>query len=169
MNRSGLKVLAGVLSASIAGVLFAGLDDLPRVVRKQIASERAALAVARTHLRESQQAVGARLAADAALFAGIPAAAGWPAEFEKAEGRLQSAARDMDELARLEKRNHRQDRARAESLLADERSLRGGAESEGGAVERDAAHWVELKQNLPRTIHSSTKNKRPSHCGGYVF
>jgi hypothetical protein len=45
----------------------------------------------------------------------------------------------MDELARIEKQNRRQDRPRAESLLSHERDLRAKAVAEASGVQKDAA------------------------------
>jgi hypothetical protein len=158
MSRTGLKFSAAILSASIVTVLFAGLDNLPRSVRNQIDGERAALAAARDQARAARNAVEARIAADPALFAAIPASRQWPQKFGEADGGLQSAGRDMDELARLEKQNRRQDRARAESLLTEERGLRTGATAEAEGVQKEAERWLDLQRNLPQTLQDMQRN-----------
>jgi hypothetical protein len=152
MSRSALKFSAVVLSLSIVLVLFAGLDNLPRGLRRQIDSERATLAVARTQVQAAEDQVNRNVQADAALFRTLPAAQQWPAQFSQSAALLDSATRDTDELARLEKRNRRQDRPRVESLLSEERGFRSGAVTEASGVQKDAAHWEGLKQHLPQTV-----------------
>ena len=43
MGKSGLKITAVVLAGLMGAVWLAGLDNLPRDVRSQIAAERSAL------------------------------------------------------------------------------------------------------------------------------
>jgi hypothetical protein len=152
MSRSSLKFLAVVLSLLIVIVLFAGLDNLPRTVRAQIDSERAALASAQKQLASEKDQVARQMQAEPALFGAIASSRAWPAEFDKDQAALQSAARDMDELSRLEKQNRRQDRARAESLLGEERNLRASAAAGGGAIAQESAHWIDRKQHLPAEL-----------------
>lgn len=133
-------------------VLFAGLDNLPRSVRAQIDTDRAALASARQQLTTDQNQVTQQTGSDAALFGSIASSHAWPAQFEKDRATLDSAARDMAELTILEKQNRRQDRARAESLLTDERNLRASAISDGAGIVTEAAHWVDMKQHLPNEL-----------------
>ena len=152
MSRSTLKFLAVILSVLIVAVLFAGLDNLPREVRAQIKSEQAALTATQSQLLSEKDEVNRDVQADPALFGAIPESAQWPAAFAKAESTLADASRDMDELARLDKANRRQDRQRAETLLAQERSLRNSATSDAAAVRQTAAHWVDWKQHLPQSV-----------------
>ncbi len=163
MSRSGLKVLAIVLALSIVAVLFAGLDNLPRSVRKQIDSERAALASAQQQVRSAKEGVDRDVQSESALFAEVPAAGQYPARFTRANGLLATAAVQMQILSELQKQNRRQDRPRAESLLFQERSLRQSAVSEAEAVRKDADHWVQLKQRLPQTLADMERNYRAIH------
>jgi len=160
MSRSGLKFLAIVLSLSIAGVLVARLDNLPRSVRKQVDSERAALSSARSQVQSAQDEVNRDLQSQADLFHGIPSAQQWPDQFTESNGRLQSAAHDMDELSRLEKQDRRQDRQRVESLLSEERGLRANAVAEASGVQKEAAHWIDLKQHLPEALQEMERDHR---------
>jgi hypothetical protein len=158
MSRSALKFSAVVLSLSIVAVLFAGLDNLPRGLRRQIDSERAALVSARAQVQAAEDQVNHSLQADAALFRTLPAAQQWPAQFSQSTALLDSAARDADRLAALEKQNRRQDRPRVESLLSEERGFRSGAVAEASGVEKDAAHWEDLKQRLPETLQGMQRD-----------
>ena len=152
MNRSGLKFLAVLLTVSIGVVLTAGLDNLPRNLRQQVDSERAALAASQQQIAQAKSEVTGEVASDSALFHAIPAAIQYPAGLAKSESRLGDAQRDMDELSRLEKRNRRQDRQKVESLLAEERGARGDAVIAATDIQKDAAHWIEVKQELPQRL-----------------
>jgi hypothetical protein len=163
MSRSALKFSAVVLSLSIALVLFAGLDNLPRGLRHQIDSERAALASARAEVQSAQDAVNRNVQTDAALFHTLPAAQQWPARFGQSAALLQSATRDTDSLASLERQNRRQDRSRVESLLSEERGFRSGAVAQASGVQKEAAHWEDLKQRLPETLQGMQRDHDVIH------
>ena len=163
MSRSTLKFSAIVLSLSIALVLLAGLDNLPRGLRQQIDGERAALASARTQVQTARDEVNRNLQTEAALFHNLPSAQQWPGRFDKSAAQLQSATRDTDELARLEKQNRRQDRPRVESLLSEERGFRSGAVAEASGVQKEAAHWVDLKQHLPQALQEMDRDYHVVH------
>ena len=163
MSRSALKFWAVVLSLSIGLVLLAGLDNLPRSVRAQIDSERTALAAARNEVQSAQHEVNRNVQADPALFHDLPAAQPWPARFVQSAALLDNATRDMDSLATLEKRNRRQDRPRVESLLSEERGFRSGAVAGAAGVEKEAAHWEDLKQHLPETLQQMQRDRDAIH------
>jgi hypothetical protein len=164
MTRSGLKFLAVLLTVSIGVVLTAGLDNLPRNLRQQIDSERAALAASQQQVAQAKSEVTGEVASDRALFHTIPAAIQYPAGLAKSESRLGDAQRDMDELSRMEKQNRRQDRQKVESLLADERAARGGAVSTATDIQKDAAHWIELKQELPQRLEQMSRDYQAVHA-----
>ncbi len=149
MSRSGLKFLAILLSVSIVAVLFAGLDDLPRGLRDQIAPERAALAAAQQKLDSINNEVSGDLQSEPALFRSIPPSREWPVMIGHERATLQTASAEMAELGKLEKVNRRTDRERVEQLLLRVRGERESAIHNVERVEKDAAHWVALKQNLP--------------------
>ena len=164
MSRSTLKFLAVLLSVLIVAVVFSGLDNLPREVRAQIKTERAALSDAQSTLRSEKDAVTRQVAADPALFHAVQESAQWPAAFAAADATLQNAARDMDELNRLDKANRRQDRQRVETLLAHERSLRTSAMTQPATVQKEAAHWAEWKKNLPESVRQMEQDYRAIHA-----
>ncbi len=163
MSRSGLKFLAVVLSLSIVAVLFARLDNLPRSLRKQVDGERAALVGARSQVQSARDEVNRDLQSEAVLFHSIPSTRQWPDRFTKSDGLLQSAARDMDELVRLEKQDRRKDRQRVESLLSEERGARANAVAEASGVHTEAAHWIDLKQHLPETLQEMERDHGVIH------
>jgi hypothetical protein len=163
MSRSGLKFLAVLLSVLIVGVLFAGLDDLPRGVRSQIVAERAALASAHRDLDATSAAVAGDVAGEPELFRTVPASDQWAAALAGQKTTLESAAADMTALAGIEKANRRSDRQRAAELLSHERSLRTSVAGVSAGIGREAAHWVDLKRRLPDELRQLDADYRAIH------
>jgi hypothetical protein len=139
-------------------VLTAGFDNLPRNLRQQIDGERAALASAQQQVAQATSEVTGEVASESALFHTIPAAIQWPAGLALSDSRLGDAQRAMDELSLLEKQNRRQDRQKVESLLAEERGVRTSAVSGTTDIQKDAAHWVELKRELPQRLDQMSRD-----------
>ena len=163
MNKSGLKFLAILLGVLMIAVLFAGLDDLPRTVRAEIDTERAALAAGQKQITAATQEVTGDITADPALFGSVMASRQWPAQLAQNEASLQAASRDMEELTRLQKANRKQDSQRVETLLLQERSRRQLAIDSATAVQKDAAHWVDMKKRLPDTLQTMDRDYRAIH------
>ena len=65
-------------------------------------------------------------------------------------GDIQLASHDMEQLSTLEKANRRQDRQQVETLLAQERGLRTAALADAGGIQKEAAHWIDVKRHLLR-------------------
>src|SRR3954463_5003330 len=103
MSKSSLRVLAAILTLGIIGVPFAGFDDLPRDVRKQIAAERAVYATAQSQVKAAQEEVARDESGEAVLFRALPSAREYPGRLSSAGVALAAAGRDLDELAKLEK------------------------------------------------------------------
>ncbi len=163
MSRSSLKFLAILLSVLIVAVLLSGLDDLPREVRAQIKTERAALATAQSQLHSEKDVVNRDVEADPALFHAITESAQWPSALSRDEAALADASRDMDELTRLEKANRKKDRQRVETLIAHERTLRTSATTDAANVQKEATHWVEWKQHLPEAVRQMESDYHTVH------
>lgn len=149
MNKSVLRLFTVLLGTGLAVVPFLGLDDLPRTVRGLIDSERASMASATSQIQRARADVTRELDADADVFRTVPASKQWPAQLDGAQAQLQSAQRDLDQLAAIEKQNRRGDGDRAQRLLTDIRPLRDSAVRQASSVESEAARWSQLKRNLP--------------------
>jgi hypothetical protein len=156
--RGPLKFLAALLGTLMVVMPFAGLDSLPRAVRSQIVQERKALAGAQSAVRSASDEVSRDLSSERALFDSITADDAWPRELDASASDLDAAQRDMAQLTTLEKADRRGDRARVEQLLSHERPLRNAAETRANKVRQDAAHWVELKRNLPATLQQMERD-----------
>jgi len=164
MSKPTLRLLAVLLTVAIVVVIFAGLDGLPREVRAQIGAERTALAAAQKQLSAAQDEVSRDLNTEPALFQAIPSSQQYTGRLTRAADVLRSAALKQEELDRLAKKNSRNDRKQVESILADERRLRAAALADAAAVEKDAAHWVDLKQHLPQDAQQMERDYRAIHA-----
>jgi len=164
MSRSALRFFAVLLSALIVVVLFAGLDNLPRSERAQIESERAALAAAGKQAAAAKDEVTREVQENADLFRTVTASRQWPDQLAQSAGLLVSAQRDMDELNKLEKSNRRQDAERVRHLLAEESGFRTSANTQFTAVQKDAAHWVEMKRQLPSELAGMDRDYQAIHA-----
>jgi hypothetical protein len=153
MNRSTLKFLAVLLGVLIPIVYVADLDGLPRGLRAQIGQERSALASAGKQLHTTQDEVLGNLRSESDLFQAIPASQQWPDQLSKSLGDIQLASHDMEQLSALNKRDRRQDRQQVETLLSQERTLRATALADATGIQKEAAHWVDVKRHLPEEVH----------------
>jgi hypothetical protein len=158
MSRGALKFLAALLGTVMIVLPFAGLDSLPRAVRSQIKAERSALQAAQGKVRAAQEKVAVYLESEGDLFRAIPASQRWPEQLNNAARDLVAAANDGTQLAVLERENRRQDRQRVESLLSHERQLRTSALRHAEDVEKQAAHWVDLKRRLPEVLQQMSRD-----------
>src|SRR5215831_2186811 len=152
MQQGFLKFAAVVLGTGLVVVPFLGIDGLPRDLRRQIKDERDAYSQAEKQIKQAQDEVALDLQNEPDLFRSIPASQQWPADLTNAATDLQSASRDMQSLAALEKENRRADRDRAAAILARARATRTAAQSHATGIEKEADHYVELKKALPDTL-----------------
>jgi hypothetical protein len=160
MQKSGLRITAVVLAALMAGVWFAGLDDLPRGVRAQIASEKAALVSAQKQFASAKDEVGRDVAGEPSLYRALPSAALYNDRLARSGDVLASASRDMDRLTAIEKSNRRSDADSARQLIDHEQRARTAAVTEAESVRKDAAHWIELKNHLPEAAQAMDADYR---------
>jgi hypothetical protein len=164
MKRGFLLFAAAILGTGMAVTPFLGLDGLPRDVRRQIASERTALAQAQRDLRAAQDGVARDLQGEPDLFKSIPASKDWTGQLSNAATDLQAASRDMEQLTALESRNERSDRDRVAALLSHERTTRVAAAGRASAIVKDADHWVELKKRLPDEMKQMERDYQALHA-----
>ena len=164
MSKSSLRVLVVLLTVGIIIVLFAGLDSLPGAVKTQIAAERKAFTAAQSQLQSAQAEVSRNLAGESDLFRALPSAREYPDRLARAASSLAAAGQSVAALEQLEKQNRRSDRTRAETLLAQEKQVRAAAVADAESVRADAAHWVDLKQHLPREVQDMERDYKAIHA-----
>jgi hypothetical protein len=162
-----MKFLAALIVTMMAVLPFAGMDNLPRDLRSRIATERSALAGAQSTLRNAQDEVTRELQSEPELYRSIASSQTWPAVLGQSAGDLQSASREMEQLTALEKANRRGDRAKVEELLAREQQLRTNALNRATGVQKDAAHWIDLKKRLPEVVQQMDRDYQAIH--GFDF
>src|SRR5262249_24189417 len=152
MEKTGLKITAGVLAGLMALVWFAGLDDLPRDVHAQIAAERTALTGTQKQVTSAKEEVARDLSAEPALFGALPSAALYNDRLALPTDSLGAPPRDRDRLSAMEKANRGTDEQEAKRLLAHERQTRTAAITDADSVRKEAAHWIEMKRHLPDQV-----------------
>ena len=152
MSRNALKVSAVVLGLAIVGVLFAGLDDLPRGLRREIVQERRALAESRAKLEAGRQDVARKVAAEPVLFRADGTDTALTRRLEAAGAMLAAVSGEMTRLEALEKANRRVDAERARALLGQERRQRAAAEAAAEAVKQETARRSEIPRRLPEQV-----------------
>ena len=163
MSRSQLRIAAVILTVMIVVVGANALDHLPSSLRGQIDAERATVAAAQNQLATLRSQVAGQVQSDADLFAALPFGQQWPDRFRLAENELHSAANNVDDLTRLERRDRRSDRSQAETLLSQERKFRTQSLSDAASVQTDAAHWVDASHHLPQQLPEMERDYRAIH------
>jgi hypothetical protein len=163
MSRSQLRISAVVLTVLMVVVAASALDHLPGGLRGQIDAERAALAGARTQLGALRSQVAGQAQSEPDLFRALPFGREWPDRFSQAENELRSAANEVDDLTRIEKRDRRSDRRQVETLLSEERKFRTQSLADGAGVATDAARWIDAKDRLPQRIPDMERDYRAIH------
>ena len=139
------------------------LDHLPSGIRAQIDAERAALATSQTQLGTVRGQIASQVQSQPELFAALPFGQQWPDHFGQSENELRAAAHDVDDLTRLEKNNRHSDKNQAETLLAHEKQTRAQALADAGAIQKDAAHWIDASNHLPDQIPQMERDYQAIH------
>jgi hypothetical protein len=163
MSRSQLRIAAALLIVLIVVVAANALDHLPGSVRGHIDAERAALVTSQSQLGAARSQVADQVQAAPDLFDALPFGREWADRFGQAAGQLRSAADDVDQLTRIEKRDRRADRQQVETLLSHEGKLRAQALADATAIQKDAAHWVDAGNHLPEQIPEMERNYQAIH------
>src|SRR5580658_8242836 len=143
---SACKRYVAIAGALLLAALCASCGGLPRALRNQIASEKAALLQTERQLQHSLDTVKADIAHSPDLFKGAPVSTEWPARLQSARGTLDRAKNDLQQLDRVS------DARRAEQLLSEERGLRQSVARDAESVESDANSWLDFERNIPHYL-----------------
>ncbi|HVV46494.1 MAG TPA: hypothetical protein VHC72_14875, partial [Bryobacteraceae bacterium] len=127
------RLIAPVGAALLLSLWMAACGGLPRDIRSQIDSEKAAIVQAEWQLQHSQKALQEDLDHSPDLFRGAPVATEWPARLQAAKGKLEGARNDLKQLDNISG-NDPQSVRRARQLLTQERGLRQSVISESQSV-----------------------------------
>ena len=160
MNRSVLKIFAALILVAMGVVAVSNLDGLPRGLKSRIDAEHKELAAAKTRLTAAQDEVLRDLQTEADLFHGIASSRVWPDQLSQSLGNLNYASRDMEQLDQIRRQNHSNQQQQAETLLAQEHDLRTKALDSAVSIQKEAAHWVDLKQHLPDAVAAMDRDDK---------
>jgi hypothetical protein len=158
VNRSVLKFLAAMIAVLMVVVAVSNLDGLPRGLKSRIEAEQKELAAAQTRFHATQDEVLRDMQTESLLFQGIGSSKQWPDQLSQSLGNLQYASRDMDQLEQIRKQNRRDQEQQAETLLAQEHDLRTKALDSAAGIQKDATHWIDLKQHLPDAVTAMARD-----------
>ena len=146
-------------------MLLAGLDNLPRSVRAQVDAERARSAAAQKQVAggpgRGQSATSSK---EADLFRSIRASQQWPAQFSQAAGAACRPPRREHGRAHAPGKAEPPAGPPARGIAARRGArLRAAAVAQAAGIQKDAAHWVELKQHLPAQLQEMERDYQAIH------
>jgi hypothetical protein len=150
MNRRSLGALAIVIIILMAIVATAGLDNLPRDVRKSIDTAAARLANDRKTFDQNREFVAGAIQNEAALFR--TKAPVYRERLDKDSQCLADAANELATLQQLEKTNQRADADRARNGLSKLNTLRDRCSSDAASIRAEAERWIRYKHELPQRL-----------------
>ncbi len=150
MNRRSLGALAIVIIILMAIVATAGLDNLPRDVRKSIDTASARLTTDRKTFNQNREYVGGALRDEAALFR--TKAPAYRDRLDKDGACLTDAAGELAALQKLESANKRADADRARAGLAKLETLRSRCVDDAAAIRAETQKWIQYKHDLPQRL-----------------
>ncbi len=157
--QRGIIMSACKRYVAIAGaLLLVSCGGLPRALRNQIASEKAALQTTERQLQHSLQTVKDDIAHSPDLFRGTSVSTEWPARLQSARATLDRAKNDLQQFDRLN------DPRRAEQLLSEERALRQSVVRDAESVEADANSWLDFERNIPHYLTAMQREYDQIHA-----
>lgn len=150
MNRRSLGALAIVIIILMAIVAMAGLDNLPRGLRKSIDAAANQLDSDRSQLAQNRGFVNRVLVDEPVLFRTKQSS--YRDRLDRDSACLTSAASLLTSLQQIAKANRRADAAKAESELSRYESTRKGCVQDAAEVRADAERWIKYKHELPQRL-----------------
>jgi hypothetical protein len=161
MNRRSLGALAIVIIILMVIVATAGLDNLPRDVRNQIASAKNAFTSDRAKLDQDREFVTRAVQDDPALFR--TKAVPYNERMQKDAACVASAATAVAALEQLVKVNRRSgvDKAREELTRLDSYK---SCTSDAASVRAEAERWINYKRQLPARLQTMQSSYESLHA-----
>lgn len=156
MNKRTLGVLAIILIALIAVVLFAGLDHLPRSLRSSVEAASTRVVTDRTQFNEARAAINGAIGKDPDLFR--TQAALWQSRLLQGDNKLKQTEAEVSRLKELAKANKREDSGKVQAELARIETMRAGTVQEAQNLRTEAERWLGYKRNLPEQLSSMRAN-----------
>jgi hypothetical protein len=150
MNRRSLGALALVIILLMVIVATAGLDNLPRDLRKSIDAAAASFQTDRSQFAQDRDFVNRAVSDEPALFR--TKAAGYRDRLQRDDSCFVSAATELAALQQLHKANRRTDTDKARAELAKFDSIRKGCTADSTDLRAEASRWIGYKQQLPKRL-----------------
>ncbi|HEY6342307.1 MAG TPA: hypothetical protein VIY49_12505 [Bryobacteraceae bacterium] len=152
MERRALGVLALILIGLMALVATAGLDGLPRSLKKSVEAENGVVSHDQEALQLDRTRIEAAIAEDPALFA--KEADPWRARLDQDKATFADAGGKLVALQQLAKANRRGDEYSVERGLKDINSLLDEALRDASAVDAEAQRRLAFKKALPQRLEA---------------
>lgn len=156
MHRRSLGALAIVIILLMAIVATAGLDNLPRNLRKSVEAASSHLSGDRAQFNANSDFIRRGLSDEPALFR--TKAGPYREHLAKDNACLASAASELSRIQELAKANRRQDAQKVESELSTFDSLRKRCAQDAGDLRAEAQRWLDYKRQLPARLASMKAN-----------
>ena len=150
MNRRSLGIIAIFLIALMAFVATAGLDSLPRELRKSAESAVTQVASAKSQFESDRAAIRNALASDPALFASR--ADQWQSQLKASEAKLGDAEARAAKLKALADANRREDRDAVATALRELETVRTAALNDAKTIRSEVERWQGYKQQTPQLL-----------------
>ncbi|MBC8165618.1 MAG: hypothetical protein H7Y20_07080, partial [Bryobacteraceae bacterium] len=161
MNKRSLGGLAIVLIAMMAIVSMAGLDRLPRDVKRSVEVSASRVKSDRTRFNDARAGVNSAIGAEPELFR--TQAALWQARLLQADEKLKQTEVGMARLLEIEKANKRGDAPKLEEGIRQLEAKRAGTVEEALNLRSEADRWLGYKRNLPQQISEMKSNYEAVH------
>jgi hypothetical protein len=152
MERRALGVLALILIGLMALVATAGLDGLPRSLKKSVEAENGVVFHDKTTLEENSVDVEAAITQDPALFA--EEAGQWRARLDQDRAKFANASAKLASVQQLAKANRRGDESSVEAGLNEVATLTRDALRDASAVDAEAQRRLAFKKALPQRMEA---------------
>jgi hypothetical protein len=152
MTRRALGVIAIMLIGLMAIVATAGLDNLPRSLKKSVDSSSGLLQRDIQTLQEDQSQVDHALTAEPVLFQreALP----WRSRLGHDRSQLDAAAAKLASIEKLAKADRRTDRDNVKRGLAEFNLLREDALRDASGIRSETERWVASKHALPARVQA---------------
>lgn len=134
----------------MAFVAVAGLDNLPRELRRSAEAAVTQVADAKSQFESERAAIRNALASDPALFASR--AAQWRSQLDASETKLRDAESRATKLKALAEANRRQDRESVTSALTEFQNVRTQALTDAKSIRAEVDRWLGYKQRTPQML-----------------
>jgi hypothetical protein len=152
MERRSLGVLALILIGLMVLVATAGLDGLPRSLKKSVEAESGVIFHDNTALEEDRADVEAAITEDPALFAGE--AGDWRARLHQDNAKFANARTKLASIQQLAKANRRGDESSVEAGLNEVNTLLGDGLRDASALDAIAQRRLAFKKALPQRMEA---------------